>query len=194
MRLWLFHPLVFYPLAALIAALVIAISMQPLAWPRDAAPVTAARADAAWVLEGEALGSPAADARQNVTAHRGFWGRTRSLSVAQLPNQPPPGPQDLGVRILLAPDAAAALAGRRVIAEVSYVPLPINPASALALSLQAGETATWVSQPIEPRAGVARFELNAPAATHALGLRALSDGTDQAYGVEITRIVLLPHA
>ena len=50
MRTWLLHPIVFYPLAALIAALAIAISARPLSWPRDAQAVAGQHAGAAIVL------------------------------------------------------------------------------------------------------------------------------------------------
>ena len=49
MRHWLFHPLIFYPLAALIAVLVIGISIRPQSWPRPASPVAAQEAQGALV-------------------------------------------------------------------------------------------------------------------------------------------------
>ena len=61
MRHWLMHPLVFYPLAAVLALLFIAISIEPQAWPRPAAPVAGVAAEGGLVLEGEALGTPEAD-------------------------------------------------------------------------------------------------------------------------------------
>lgn len=53
MRTWFFHPLVFYPLAILLAALAIVISVKPQSWPREPAPVAAKVENGALVFEGE---------------------------------------------------------------------------------------------------------------------------------------------
>jgi hypothetical protein len=195
MRHWLFHPLLFYPLAALIAAFVIVVSLQPQAWPRDPAPVSAER-DGQWlVFQGEAFNSPAVDEdKQEMTVSRDFFGRARTLSIAQKPTVPAPTPQDQGARILLSAEDAAALSGRPVTIEVSYNPLPINAATGLAVSLRGEGPSAWVSQPAPPQSATLRFQLPARGSVNAIGLRALSEGADQAYGLEITRIRVTPHA
>lgn len=194
MRFWLFHPLVFYPLALLAAGLLIAVSLAPQAWPRDPAPVAAQRSDGALVLSGPAFDSPAHGPEQHVFVPRDLWGRPQALRIAVLPNRGEPAPTEQGARILLDAATAAQLEGRPVVAEVSYNPLPINAATGLAVSLQGAGGAQWVTQPAQPQPGVLRFELPAQSGVSALGLRAISSGTDQAYGLEITRIVLRPHA
>lgn len=192
MRHWLFHPLLFYPLAAILAVLVMAVSIQPQKWPRPAAPVSGEITEGALVLEREAFNSPSGAAGQDFTVVRDFWGAPQTLKIAVRPGQPEPTPAEQGVRIELTPAAAEIIGERPVRVEVSYNPLPVNPASALAVSLQGIAPAEWVSQPIEPLAGVATFTLPASTAVNAIGLRAITTGEDQSYGVEITRIRIVP--
>jgi len=194
MRHWIFHPLLFYPLAALAAALVIAVSIQPQAWPRAPAPVSGQVADGVVVLQGPGFNSPDDSPEQYMTVERDFWGNALSLSIAQLPGQPPPTPAEQGVRILLTPETIALIDDKPVRVEVSYLPLPVNPASGLAVSLQGIGPAEWVSQPAPPQPGTLLFDLPPQFAVSGIGLRALSEGTDQAYGLEITRIRIAPRA
>jgi hypothetical protein len=193
MRHWLFHPLVFYPLAAVFAALVIAVSLRPQSWPREPAPVAGALTDGAIVIEGAAFNSPDGSPEQDMSVERNFWGEAQSLHIAQKPNQPPPTPAEQGVRILLTPEQTALIDEKPVTVEVSYLPLPVNPASGLAVSVQGIGPAEWVSQPTPAQQGTVRFELPPQIAVSGIGLRALSEGTDQAYGLEITRIRVTPH-
>jgi hypothetical protein len=194
MRHWLFHPLVFYPLAILAALLVIAISIKPQSWPRTPAPVAARLDDGALVYAGESFDSPAVSPEQRLMVHRDFWGRPRTLSIAVLQDQPPPTPAERGVRILMTPEDAARIGDRPVTIEVSYNPLPVNAASGLAVSLQGIGPAAWVAQDIRPQPSTVRFELPAQFAVNAIGLRALNQGGNQAFGLEITRIRIIPRA
>ena len=192
MRHWLFHPVIFYPLAVLFAALVVAVSLKPQAWPRPPAPVTGAITQETLVLERDAFNTPDPGAGQHMTVTRDFWGRPQTLRIAQLPNQPAPASDEHGVRLMLAPASASLLQGKPLVLEVSYNPLPINAATGLAISLRGEGASDWVSLPVPPQPGRLRFELPASAAANAIGLRALSEGTDQAYGLEITRIRVSP--
>jgi hypothetical protein len=193
MRNWLFHPLVFYPLAALFAAFVLALSLKPQSWPREPAPVAGELTQGALVFRGLAFNSPAAGDEQNMFVERDFWGRATSLHIAQKAGQPPPTPAQQGVRILLTPEQAALIDNKPVTVEVSYNPIPVNVASGLAVSLRGGTPTSWVSQPAPPQPATLRFELPAQGAVDAIGLRALSNNGDQAYGLEITRVRVTPH-
>lgn len=194
MRHWLFHPIVFYPLVALIAALAIAASLRPQSWPREAAPVAATQ-DGQWlVLRREAFNSPASGPEQEFTVMRDLLGRAESLHIAQLPGEPPPLQTQDGVRILLTPETAAAISGRPVTIEISYNPLPINAATGLAVSLRGDAPSPWASQEAPPQNATLRFRLPAQASVNAIGVRALSNLDDQAYGLEITRIRIMPSA
>jgi hypothetical protein len=194
MRNWLFHPLLFYPLCLVFAAFVIGVSIQPQKWPRAPAPVEGQVVEGALVLERDAFNSPDDPPEQHMTVVRDFWGRPLALRIAVLPEQPAPTPAETGVRIELTPTAAEIIGQRPVTVQVSYNPLPINPADSLAVSLQGGAPANWVAQPISPLASTVQFELPAASAVNAIGLRAITNGADQAYGVEITRIRIIPHA
>ncbi|MBN8605830.1 MAG: hypothetical protein J0L81_02855 [Caulobacterales bacterium] len=194
MRSWLFHPLVFYPLILVLAALVIAVSLKPQAWPREPAPVAAQVIDGALVFEGQAFNSPAVGAEQNMSVVRDFWGAAQALRIAQKPGQPPPTPAEQGARLLLTTEQAALIDDRPVTIEVTYNPIPINAASELAVSLQGIGPADWVSQPSPPQTGTLTFQLPPQFAVNAIGLRALSGNADQAYGLEITRVRVIPGA
>jgi hypothetical protein len=193
MRTWLFHPLVFYPLAILFAAGVIAFSLRPQSWPREPAAVAATIADdGALIFEGEAFDSPSNGPEQELTVIRDAWGKAQTLRIAQLPGQPLPTPADQGAQLLLTPDQAATIEDQPVLVEVTYNPLPVNAASALAVSLQGAGPVNWVQLEAPPQPGVLRFELPPQIAVNAIGLRALSDGEGQAFGLEIVRIRVVP--
>ncbi len=129
MRTWFLHPIIFYPLVALLAALVIAVSARPQSWPRTPAAVTGQQVGAALVLEGSSFDAPQPEAQQNLDIPRNFIGQAQSLRIAVLPNQPAPGAGDRGVQILLAPSAAAQLSGHPATIVVNYNPLPVNAAT-----------------------------------------------------------------
>lgn len=192
MRIWLFHPVIFYPLAALFALFVIGVSVRPQSWPRAPAPVAAEVQNGSLVFAGAAFNSPAAGAEQNTFVVRDFWGRAQTLRIAQKPGEPAPGPNQRGAQLLLVPEQAAMIDRRPVTVEVSYNTIPVNMASGLAVSLQGAGPAQWVSQPAPEQAATLRFEAPAQTAVRAIGLRALSSNDDQAYGLEITRVRITP--
>ncbi len=194
MRHFLFHPVIFYPLAGLLAAFVILLSVQPQAWPREPAPVAGSLAQGALLLEGAAFNSPDPGSGQHLRVSRDFWGRPLSLRIAQIPEAPAPYGGEHGARVLLKPESARALQAGAVLVEIDYNPLPYNAATGLAVSLRGTGASEWVSQPAPPQTGTLSFDLPANPGADALGLRALSSGTDQAYGLEITRIRISPRA
>lgn len=192
MRHWLFHPLIFYPLAAIFAAFVIAVSFQPQSWPRDPAPVTAEREGEWLVYQGQGFNSPSIDAAQDITVVRDFWGRAERLRIAQKAQGGRPTPQEQGARILLSREDAAALAGRPLTVEVSYNPLPVNAANGLAVSTSSAGETDWIQQAAPAQSATLRFRLPAQSEVNAIALRAVSTDNDQAYGLEITRIRITP--
>jgi hypothetical protein len=194
MRIWFFHPLIFYPLAIIVAGLLIAVSLQPQKWERPPAPVAAAQVENRLVYRGDGFNSPNPSPDQSMFVVRDFWGRATALRIAVLPGRPAPTPNDHGVRVLMTPEDAARIDNRPVIVEVTYTPSPVNAATGLAVSLQGGNAASWVSQDAPPEPNTLRFELPASSAVNAIGLRALSADNDQASGLEITRIRLTPRA
>lgn len=192
MRNWLFHPLLFYPLVAILAAVVIFVSIRPQSWPRQPAPVAGEIQRGILVLQREAFNSPDKSPEQNLTIARDLWGHAQTMHIAVLPGMPPPTPAETGVRILLTEQSAAVLGDGPVTVDVSYRPQPVNTAKALAVSLQGIGPADWVTQPIQPQAGLLRFQLPPGLSPNAIGLRVISDETDQSYGLEIVRIAAYP--
>lgn len=192
MRNWLFHPIIFYPLALLLAAAAIVISLRPQSWPREPAPIAAVE-DGEWlVYQGEGFNTPDAG-NEEMTVVRDYFGRPLRLRVAQTMAQPRPLPEDDGARILLTPEDAARLNGKAVIVEVSYNPLPVNAANELAVSLRgAGDRAPWITQTAPPETATLRFTLPAQSQVNAIAIRPISNLGDMAYGLEITRIRVRP--
>lgn len=192
MRHWLFHPIVFYPLVAVFAALVIAISLSPQSWPRSAAQVHAVRDGEWFVYQGDGFNSPDVGPTQEMTVVRDFLGRPLTLRIAERGRQATPNSSEQGTRILLSPDDAAAISGRPVTVEISYYPLAVNAATGLAVSLRGDGASEWVSQSAPSQPTTLRFRLPPTANVNAIGLLTLSNSDDQAYGLEITRIRLTP--
>lgn len=194
MRSWLFHPLLFYPLALIAAAGIILISLRPQHWPREPAPASIEVVDDALVLTGPSFNAPAPADNHALTVTRDFWGRPQTLRIGVHVEQGGPVPEEAGVRLLLDPAAAAHVSNRPATIEISYNPLPINTAPGLAVSLQGAGPTVWVSQPIQPQSATIRFEAPAQTEVSAIGLRAINEGQDRAFGLEITRIRVIPHA
>jgi hypothetical protein len=195
MRHWLFHPLIFYPLAIILAVVVIALSVKPQSWPRAPEPAPAAHAEGWLIWEGKGFNAPDAGFEQDMTVVRDFLGRPLAWRIAQRSGLLPEVTQDDdGARILLTPEDAAALAGRPVTIEITYNPLPVNAATELAVSLRGDWPSEWVTQAAPPQSATLRFDLPAQDSVNAIGLRVLSHMNDQAYGLEITRIRISPHA
>lgn len=195
MRSWLFHPLIFYPLALLVAGLAVIVSLRPQSWPREPAAVAGVQ-DGEWlVFRGQEFNSPERGAEE-MTVVRDLWGRPLRLRIAQTKAQPEPTPADDGARLLLVPADATALSGRNLTVEVSYNPLPVNAANRLAVSLRSsdGGPSPWITLEAPPENATLRFNLPARSAVNAIGLRPVSPATDQAYGLEITRIRVSPRA
>lgn len=196
MRSWFFHPILFYPLVALIAALAIAVSAKPLSWPREPAPAATQQAGGTLVLAGNAFSAPAPDPQQNLHIMRTFLGEARTLRIAVLPNQGAPGPDDRGVRILLNREDAAFLNSRPATVLVAYDPLAVNAATGLAVSLEGAGPTQWVTQTASPQPATLRFEVPAQTDVNAIGLRTINGNASrqtEAYGLEITRISVTPH-
>lgn len=198
MRSWFFHPILFYPLVAIAATAVVLISLRPQFWQRDPSPVAAELSDGTLVYEGDSFNAPQDAPMRPFTVVRNFWGQPLALRVAIRvePNTPAgdPTPQETGVRILLRPEDAARINGRAVTIEVSYRPLPINTSQGLAVSLQGAGPTTWAASPTPPEPSTVRIQVPAQTDVNAIGLRPVDPGVDRVYGLEITRIRVIPRA
>ncbi|MGE3141718.1 MAG: hypothetical protein AB7L65_00210 [Hyphomonadaceae bacterium] len=193
MRHWLAHPLVFYPLLAVIAAAFVFLSARPDLGAQPAAAAEAGRVEnGAIVLEGAALAHPEVSADQVIYVVRDGLGRPLALRLAVLPNQPPPGPAETEARFALTPETAQRIANRPVIVDVTVAPLPVTTAAGLAVSLQGAGPTQWATAPASPEPQTLRYRLPAVAAPEAVGLRAISAYADYNYGFQIMRIRIAP--
>jgi hypothetical protein len=189
MRSPLFHPLLFYPLLAGLAALAALISLRP-AWPSQALPAQAAvREGQAYDFGARELAAVSPGAGHDQYVPRDAQGLAQSLRLARRMDsvgQDPPG-----ALLIFTPSDAAAFTGASVAVDIVYRPLRIN--SAEGLSVRFAGSTEWVSAPLEPREGRAGFVLAAPpSAPTGLEVRVDSTRNDYAYGVEILAIRLLP--
>lgn len=194
MRSWLFHPLVFYPLVILAAALVIGFSLRPQMFPHPTAQVAGQIEGDSLLLAGDDFNSPTDPPEQYVTVVRDFWGRPQSLRIAVLPNLRAPAPSENGVEILLQPETAQLISNKRVTVEVTYQPLAVNAAPVLAMSLRGSQPARWQPRQIPPLSGMVRFDLPATPNVRGVGLRAVNNDPSLAFGVEILSIRVTPRA
>lgn len=192
MRLWLFHPLVFYPLVLALAVLVIGLSLKPQLLPRPAAAVAGEIDGPALLLERAAFDAPVDPPEQYVTVVRNLWGQPQSLRIAVLPNHQDPTETERGVEIRLKPEAAALVSNRRLQVEVNYQPLPVNAAPALAVSAVGSGPVHWRQQLIPPLSGVVNFNLPPTPDVQSIGLRAVHVDPNLAYGVEIVSVRITP--
>ena len=78
------------------------------------------------------------------------------------------------MRLVLSPADAQRIAGRALTVDVSYLPLPVNAGSSLAISAEGAGPVKWATRPTPPQAGTLRFELPPQANAEAIGIRAIS--------------------
>jgi hypothetical protein len=192
MRLWLFHPLIFYPLVILAAALVIGFSLRPQMFPHPTAPVAGHIEGDSLLLTGADFNSPTDPPEQYVSVARDFWGRPQSLRIAVLPNLRGPTAIEDGVEILLQPEAAQLISGKPVTVEIAYQPLAVNAAPVLAVSLRGSQPTRWQHRQIPPLSGMVRFDLPATPDVRGVGLRAVNTDRSLAFGVEILSVRVSP--
>jgi len=192
MRHWLFHPLVAYPLAALVAAAAVLSSLQPGAWPRAERAQAGRIAAGAVVIEGQSFGAPGGDPSQEFHIARDRSGTAQSLKIAVHPGLGSPGPNDRGVTIQLASETARTVAGQPVRMRIAYRSLQLNSATALAVRFAGGAPTAWATLPIEPGADELHFMLQAPSDFDRIALRAIGTGGEYNEGVEIVSIRIEP--
>ncbi|MET0181619.1 MAG: hypothetical protein ABW199_01910 [Caulobacterales bacterium] len=193
MRHWTFHPLFLYPCMAAIAIALILLSLRPDFALGAPAPQVGRVNGGAVILQGAALSQPEVQPDEVVHVLRDSWGRPSSIRIAVLPNQPAPGPADTGVRFLLDPQTAAAVAGKPVTLEITLRPVFITSAASLAASLQGAGPAEWKTQEVSPQAQIVRFDFPSVEGLQAVGLRPISNYADYNYGFEIVRIRIAPN-
>lgn len=185
----------FYPLIGAVAIGLIAASLGGDAFVQTATPQRAAsRGDELVYGPHELARGARVDADHVRYVVRDFGVSARAVRLAVKPGRPAPSPQSAGVRLLLDPVQAGALAGKPVRVTLQVRRFSVTAAGGIAVSLQNGGAVSWVSAPLPTETGAISVDLPAltgPAPT-ALGLHMLSDKGDFNYGAEIGRIALKP--
>lgn len=186
---------IFFPLAALAAAALVALSLgpnQPLSQPSAQAGRMAAQG---LVFDAEALTTLDPGPTIAVFADRTVSGRALGLRLAASKADGDVRPDEPGARLLLAPETAALLATGKVRVTLNVRPLATGAAPELAVRLEtAAGPGDWVrvAIPLEPAPLVLEF---APrAAPTALALRPLNPALDTPAGFEVHEIRLEPIA
>lgn len=210
---WVLRPVFFYPLAALAAAGTILASMNYALVPHETAPQGGQTQEGVLVFSAAALQHVDVGSAQEYYLQRAPNGAPSSIQIATKKAYSTPGPSDVGVRLLLSPQAAAGLAGKPLRVDLQLRPLLYTTAPRLSVSAQTqGAPSAWVVQPF-PSTAIERFSTDAaktavwvsyalPAtesAPTAIGLWPEADrqGGEQAdlnVGVEIVQIRIAPGA
>ena len=94
-----------------------------------------------------------------MTVSRDLWASAARCTSPCLPDSPLRPRPILACEFCSTPASAAVLGAGAVTMEVSYRPQAVNTAAALAVSLQGAGPADWVKLPLQPQAGVLRFQL-----------------------------------
>lgn len=181
----------FYPLLAVVAAGLIALSLGADAFEHGATSQRAARQGEALVYGPHEIARGArVDSAHVRFVVRDLGVNARAVRFAVRPHTPPPAPTDRGVQLLLDPADTAALVGHSVTVELQVRRFSITAAAAIALRLDDGP---WVVTPLPATSGPVSVRLPAPAGPpRTLALRLISDRDDLNYGAEFGRIALRP--
>ena len=186
-RSFVFKWYVLFPLLAVAGATAIAASLRPN-WPPPA-PLATATASPSGV-------TAAADALTGLEPGPGHvqhlaYGPRGDVTGVRLARRSDAGPE-ASARLALA-GSASALAGRPVVVNLAYRPLPITTAEGVGFAW--APEGPWTSVALTPGEGLARVTLPAPSTgPEAIFLRIESARTDYNYGVELVELVLAPAA
>jgi len=181
-------PWLFYPVAVIVAALLIAGGLRP-EWPAPHYPtIAASRLGPTFVLHAEALANVQAGNQHYTYVDADEQGVPIGVRIARRSDTLAQAAQ--GALFALSPGDVAALAGKPCTLEIFYRPLPIT--TAASISVKWDGSANFVRLPIEPREGVVRLQL--PAGEIGAGLRITPeiDLADYHYGVELVEVRITP--
>ena len=150
----LLRAIIFYPLVAIVSALIIMASVNFAAFPPKIAPQNgAAAADDGLAFDAEALSHLDAGPDQVRHVMRDELGAITSVQIATLAGRKEATPARTGARLLLTPEAAARFAGKALIVEARVRPLPYVTAEKVAVAIEAESgPAAWIVEPFPPTA------------------------------------------
>lgn len=176
----------FYPVAIVIAAGVVMLSLGPAPFAPRGAPAQAVAGAGAMALGPAALSRASPDAHHVVFVVRGAAGAPSALRIAIRPGAPEPYPTD-GVTLALAPDTARALADKPLTLRITLSQIVDSPAESLAIRLLAASPQPWAVAELRDAVDPT-FDLPAAAGVTGIALRAIGKPGALNAGVEITSI------
>jgi hypothetical protein len=193
----LFRWYLFYPLAAVAAALIILVSLGPAILPADPRPVAGRVKGNAVLLAGDDLAHPNPSPQTVHFVQRDAAWRATALRVAVRPRLGPAKPNEAGLQILLSQASAARLGRGPVRIEVMTASVPVTTATHLAIGLPHGSETEWQTKPVSVGDNMIAYDF-APRSSGALitavGVRPVSIPDDYNYGVEIRGIRIIPRS
>jgi hypothetical protein len=131
--------------------------------------------------------------QHQIFSPRNDGGQIATLHFAVKNGAPGPGPDNRGARLLLAPSAAARVAGAAVNVSLSVAPMPFATAPKLAVSLQAATgPVAWTIVDVPSEAKTITVRLAGVAAAEAIGLYAINPLQNNAFALEIREIRVSP--
>jgi hypothetical protein len=181
-------PWLFYPVAVIVAALLIAGGLRP-EWPAPHYPtIAASRLGPTFVLHAEALANVQAGNEHYTYVDTDQQGVPIGVRIARRSDKLTQATQ--GALLAFAPSDIAALTGKPCTLEIFYRPLQITTAASILVKWDGSPN--FVLVPIEPREGVVRLQL--PAGDIGVGLRITpeNDLADYHYGVELVEVRITP--
>jgi len=183
----MFRDWIFYPLIALAAAGMIALSFGPAPWRPAPAAQAGDRQEGALVFTPDALEQIEPRGAVTSVSYAG-WSPT-AVRIATPPGQGEPGAATPAARLQLSADAGQALAGKALIVELLVRPVPLSTAPNLAVAITRGGAQSWARTEIgaEPALVTFKFEA-APGPVEAIALYPINPSQDRPLSVEIGEI------
>jgi hypothetical protein len=181
----------FYPLAILIAAGLILFSLGPAPFATRGAAVSASQSGQAWVLGPASLAQAVPDVWHSTHIVRGPTGAPVGVRIAAKPG----APEALdGVKLRLSPTASQALSQKAVRAQLQFKRIAETGATGIGLRLVGAAPMPWQTIPLPEQGDSMEILLPATGEVSGLDMRAVSNRTDFASGIEITQIALTPES
>jgi hypothetical protein len=189
-----FQNILFYPIAAVLAAGLIAISLGA-SWLSPAVAAQAGKiADGALVFDGAALAKSEGGIGLDTFIVRNNLSQPIGLRIGAAGAAAAPTPDDKGVRLILAPTAVDSLGPGPIVLELKTKPLPFNGAPTLFVSAQTEPAAPvqWLSAPVptgdEPIKLQLTLQPNAKLAS--IGLQPANPAGAESFSVEVVELRL----
>lgn len=181
----MFRDWIFYPLVAIAAAILIALSFGETLRPTPPGPVAGLAAKDALVFPADMLKSVDPGAAATHVVREGT--KTIGLRIAT----PVGGAAPVlaaAARVRLDPSAAARLSQRPLVVELLTRPIPLATAPEIAVGLISNGTVQWSRQTLSTDPALAAFAFPATSGVDGIAIYPINPSPDRVLGVEIGEI------